>query len=110
MAASLAIGSHQTFCHNPLAMRAEWRRYCMIMPRYLWYVPWGMVIALVPFLFDLDDWRQRGAVFKGFVISLIFGLTVSLTIWLIYALVFAALTLIHIKIGQRYYRMSLLPN
>ena len=80
------------------------------MPRYLWYVPWGIVIALVPFLFDLDDWRQRGAVLKGFVVSCIFGLTVSLTIWLIFALVFAALTLIHIKTGRRYYRISLLPN
>lgn len=80
-------------------MNSAWRRYFKEIFYYLRYFFGGLVVSLIPFLLTLNSWRQKGSVLTGLLFSLMFGFIVSATIWLVFAVTFAVLTLIHIKTG-----------
>lgn len=80
-------------------MKTAWRRYWKEMFYYVRYIVGGLLISLVPFLLNLNSWREKDQILYGFFSSLMFGLVVSLTIWSVFATTFAALTFIHIRTG-----------
>lgn len=67
------------------------------MFRYTRYLIAGVLISFFPFLFNLENFQRREGVLRGFLWSMAFGLIVGLCVWGLFAVVFAALTLIHIK-------------
>jgi signal transduction histidine kinase len=69
------------------------------MFRYTKYVIGGVLISFFPFLLNLENFQRGEGVFRGFIWSMSFGLIVGLCVWSLFAIVFAALTLIHIKTG-----------
>jgi sensor histidine kinase YesM len=68
----------------------DWKYYRAQMLFYLRLMPLGLVIASVPFLFNLPAWRQGGAVKMGAAISLIYGIAVPLAIWFCYGAFYSA--------------------
>ncbi len=65
---------------------------------HLKYVFGGLLVSLIGFLLNLSYWREHGLL-KGLLSSLAFGFVIALTIWSVFASVFAALTAIHIQTG-----------
>jgi signal transduction histidine kinase len=73
-------------------MRPEWRTYWAHARRYLWNLPLGIPIALVPFLINLERHRADGTVRVALTVSIIYGVAIPLAISAWYLSVFAALT------------------
>jgi hypothetical protein len=96
------IGSALAFCHNPLAMNeqaAQWKTYRAQMLYYLRLLPLGAVIASVPLLFNLGEWRREGALATGIGISLIYGLVIPLAIWVCYGVFFGTRIWLGVRAG-----------
>lgn len=69
------------------------------MFRYTRYLIAGVLISFFPFLLNLENFQRGEGVLRGFLWSMAFGLIVGLCVWGLFAVVFAALTLIHIRTG-----------
>ncbi len=80
-------------------MRPEWRRYRKEFLHNLIYVPWGIAASLVPFFLSLGDWQRRGAVLTGLIVSLNYGVMISLAIFFLFGGVFAAIISIRVRTG-----------
>jgi two-component system, LytTR family, sensor kinase len=78
-------------------MRPEWRRYWRETRRNLIYIPLGMLISFIPFLFFIVEFRQRGILLEKFISFLIFGLTIATVISLFFMAAYAVFTFIFIK-------------
>jgi hypothetical protein len=87
------IGSLRAFCHNRRAMKEvapQWKTYRAQMLYYLRLLPLGAVIAAIPLLFNLAEWRRAGTLATGVGISLVYGLAIPLTIWFCYGVFYGA--------------------
>lgn len=80
-------------------MRPEWRRYWRETRRNLIYIPLSLLIAFIPFLLFISEYRQRGVLLKEFISFLSFGLTISAVISLFFMAAYALYTLFFIKTG-----------
>jgi hypothetical protein len=69
------------------------------MFRYTWYLAAGLVISFFPFLLNLESFQKEGRVLSGLVWSMGYALIVGGCIWGLFAVVFAALTIIHLRTG-----------
>jgi two-component system, LytTR family, sensor kinase len=78
-------------------MRPEWRRYWKETIRHLIYIPAGLLISFIPFLFTIREYRQQGILLDKFISQLTFGLTISAVITLFFLVAFALFTIIFIK-------------
>ena len=83
-------------------MDQNWVNYKNEMQRYVRFLPLAPLIALIPFLFNLEYWREHGGILVGMGLSLIYGTLIGLTINLFFAAFFAALTWIRIRTGKFY--------
>ncbi|MEW6207812.1 MAG: histidine kinase [Acidobacteriota bacterium] len=80
-------------------MNESWQRYWREMFRYTRYLAAGVLISFFPFLLNLENFQRGEGVLRGFLWSMAFGLIVGVCVWSLFAVVFACLTLIHIKTG-----------
>jgi len=96
-----AIGRCYLVCHNRAAMD-QWHTYKKELRRYLRVLPLAPLVALIPFLFNLEYWQDHGGLWRGMSSSLIYGLIIGLTIGLFFGLFYAALTRIKIRTGKFY--------
>jgi sensor histidine kinase YesM len=78
-------------------MREEWHRYWRETRRHLIYIPLGLLISFIPFLFFINEYRQKGILLEKFLNLLSFGLTISFVISLFFIAAYAMFTLIFIK-------------
>src|SRR5262249_53115989 len=70
--------------------------------RYGRYTLLTPVVALIPFLLNLQYWQQHGGLWLGFRSSLVGGTIIGLNIAILFTTVYAALTWIAARIGQFY--------
>ncbi|MEO7632482.1 MAG: histidine kinase [Blastocatellia bacterium] len=82
-------------------MKEEWRDYRRYILHYLWRMPIGIPIALIPFLFNLPRWSKEGSVLAGLGPSLVYGVTIPLAIWFCFAAIYGARTWLGIKSGRK---------
>jgi signal transduction histidine kinase len=76
-------------------MKPAWHIYRVKVKRYSKYLLFGPLIAFVIYLFNLQEWRAEGAALKGLMSALAYGVTIPGMIWLVYAAVFAVITMIY---------------
>lgn len=69
------------------------------MRRYVRYLFLAPVIALIPFLLNLEYWRERG-IWKGLIATLVAGIAIGLTIAVFFFSFYAALTWIAVRTGK----------
>ncbi|HZS03770.1 MAG TPA: histidine kinase [Blastocatellia bacterium] len=98
----MLIGSGWPFCHNYTAMNQHWHRYWAELGRYSRPLVLAPLIALIPFLLNLEYWRENGGLWAGLRASLIFGTVIGLTIALFFGVVYAGLTWITVRTGKFY--------
>jgi len=73
------------------------------MWRYGRFLPLAPLVALIPFLFNLEYWREGAGLWAGLYSSLAFGSVIGLIIGLYFGLFYAALTWIKIRTGRFYH-------
>jgi two-component system, LytTR family, sensor kinase len=78
-------------------MRPEWHRYWKETYRHLIYIPAGILISFIPFVFFIKEYHQQGILLDRFLGLLTFGLTISSVISLFFLAAYAVFTLIFIK-------------
>jgi sensor histidine kinase YesM len=78
-------------------MRAEWQRYWKEITRNLIFIPVSIAISFIPFLFFIQEYRERGILFEKFIGLLAFGVTISAVITLFFLAAYAIFTIIYIK-------------
>lgn len=81
-------------------MKPSWVIYKREMKRYLKYLIFGPLIALVIYWLNIDEWRAGPGAGWGLLVALTFGVTIPGTIYMLYAAVFALLTVL--VRGRRY--------
>lgn len=69
------------------------------MRRYVRYLFLAPVIALIPFLLNLEFWRERG-IWKGLFATLAAGISIGLTIAAFFFSFYASLTWIAVRTGK----------
>jgi len=67
------------------------------------FLPLAPLVALIPFLFNLEYWREGAGLWAGLYSSLAFGSVIGLIIGLYFGLFYAALTWIKIRTGRFYH-------
>jgi signal transduction histidine kinase len=83
-------------------MRDEWKNYWSHILKHSRRLPLGVLVALVPFLLSVQDWKQHDAIRTGLGISVVFGLLMPLTVWSCFAAAYAVRTHLGIKTGRRF--------
>jgi hypothetical protein len=73
------------------------------MWRYGRFLPLAPLVALIPFLFNLDYWRAGEGLWVGLYWSLVYGTLIGLIISLCFSLFYAALTWITVRTGRFYH-------
>lgn len=82
-------------------MREEWKNFWMEWAKRLWLLPFGPLISLIFFfLVAMPQWRHRGTMLTGLMISAVYGMIIPLTIALCFAAAYAARLQISIKTGR----------
>ncbi|MBX7218665.1 MAG: histidine kinase [Blastocatellia bacterium] len=80
-------------------MPSPWRDYQKMMLDFFRYIPFGIATAFIPFLLNLPAFWKAGTVSEHALNSLVFGSAICGFILLLFAVVYAGLTLIRIRTG-----------
>ncbi|HMZ78932.1 MAG TPA: histidine kinase [Acidobacteriota bacterium] len=83
-----------------LPRHPAWQRYGQEMMSFVPYFVMGIVLSLIPFGLNFYDWQRKGKIWQGLVHSLTFGVTISCTIWLTFAVVYGIATWVSIRRHQ----------
>ena len=61
-------------------------------------LPFGLLIALLPFIYNYGAWRAENNLMLGLKISIVYGLTIPVTVWLCYGIVYGIKTHIETRL------------
>jgi sensor histidine kinase YesM len=78
-------------------MRPEWRRYWRETYRNQIYIPAGLIISFMPFLFFINEFRRKGVLLDEFLSWLSLALTIATVISVFFLAAYALYTFIYIK-------------
>lgn len=76
-------------------MKKEWQEYCKDIKRYLFYIPLGGLMGLIPKLLTTKSFSINGSVFLWVITHFGFGLLIATMVWLVVSLEFGILVAIH---------------
>lgn len=84
-------------------MKEEWRQYWKETTSHLAYIPIAMLLSFIPFLFFINEYRQQGILLERLIALVLFGLGISVIITACFMVIYAILTIIHIKTGFEFW-------